>query len=57
MEEMPVVDKEDETGVDRESVQATVQVSYLGKKRGRIGEEISQMIASNSISARLMGSP
>lgn len=57
MGEMPVVGKGNEAEVACESVQTTVQVTRLGKKRGRIGEEISQTTASNSISARPMGSP
>lgn len=52
-----MVDKGDEAGVASERVQTTIQVTHLGKKRGRIGEETSQMIASNSIFARPMGSP
>lgn len=57
MGEMSVIDKGDEAGVDRESVQTTTQVSHLRKKREKSGEEASQTIASNNISARLVASP
>lgn len=57
MEEMPVVDKGDEARVASERAQTMIQVTHLGKRRGRIGEETSQTIASNSIFASAMGSP